>query len=109
MTTIKITLFKGRWGKVPTRDIVTPILMRAFSNPSARCYGVSVEAIRIRPPFDYEDSDEIYRIIHVDVDCGIIDDGDEVIGDYLFDALLRRLCPEYDSLLEVEQVEPLSV
>jgi hypothetical protein len=68
-----------------------------------------VLAVRVRPPFEVGEEADIgvSHVVHVDVDCGHNDD--ETIGDFLFEALLKRLAPEYDSLLEIEQVERLSV
>ncbi len=107
MTTYKIVFFHGSWLRRPSRGELTDAVPRAFRG----CHVGSdvppcMVALRIRSPFDHEE-DGTYCVAHIDVDCG--DCGEDVVSDFLFEALLRRLVPEYDSLLEIEQVEPLSV
>jgi len=100
--TYEITFYNGDWKVQPSRERITDCLTHVFRNRDA----AHVTAIRVRLPYAHEE-EGIYHVAHVDVVFG--DTHNEVVRDAFYGALLSRFVPEYDSLLEIEIVEPLTV
>ncbi len=100
--TYEITFYNGDWKVTPSRERIIDCLTHVFRNRDA----AYITSIRVRLPYDHEE-EGIYHVAHVDVVFG--DTHYEVVRDAIYGALLSRFVPEYDSLLEIEIVEPLTV
>jgi hypothetical protein len=95
--TYDLRLYHGYWKVNPTRAVITCSLKRAFyGRPWDR-----VEAVSFRLPDDGEHDEGVCLVVHVEV--GSESSDAELLGDILYEALISRLAPEYDSLLEVER------
>jgi hypothetical protein len=100
--TYEITFYNGDWKVTPTRERIIDCLTHVFRDRDV----AHVTAIRVRLPYDHEE-EGIHQVAHVDVVFG--DTHNEVVRDAFYGALLSRFVPEYDSLLEIEIVDPLTV
>jgi hypothetical protein len=87
--TYDLRLYHGYWKVNPTRNVITC------------CPWDRVEAVSFRLPDDGEHDEGVCLIVRVEV--GSESSDAELLGDILYEALISRLAPEYDSLLEVEQ------
>ncbi len=101
--TYKFTLYEGNWKVTPTSEVIINCLSRAFQG---RPWD-TVDAIQVRLPDNGEHEEGVYHVVHVDMSSMSSDA--ETLSDILHEALLCRLVPEYDSLLEVEQVDTVRV
>jgi hypothetical protein len=90
---IEARLFEGQWKVKPARDLIVSCVRQVFRG---RPWDVLEEVVFRQP-----DEEGLYLIVCIKILSEISDT--ETLAGLVHEALLARLVPEFDSLLEVEQ------